>query len=312
MALDPWPTLDLRHLVTFRAVARAGSFRAAAQSLGFTQAAVSQQIALLEQRLGERLIERHRGRRGVELTGPGELLLEHAEGILRRVEAARSAFTADAQSVRPLRIASFHSISRRLLPQTVARLLAARPRMRVEIREEQTNEMLLEKLRAGDVDLAFMDFLPPAAEFEAEQVLVDPYVVLAPAGSAVARCDVVTLDQLDELPVLAFSSECASGGRVERFAAELGNRLDVVVRADAGSALHRLVRAGVGYALVPRLVVDPEDETVVAVPVDPRLPKRSIALVTALAREPRPDADAFVLALRQTLAELDLAGRRVA
>lgn len=311
MALDPWPTLDLRHLVTFRAVAREGSFRAAAQSLGFTQAAVSQQIALLEQRLGERLIERHRGRRGVELTGPGELLLEHTEGILRRVEAARSAFAAETP-VQPLRIASFHSISRRLLPQTVAPLLAARPGLRVEIREEQTNEMLLEKLRAGHVDLAFVDFLPAAYEFEAEPLLVDPYVVLAPAGSAVARRDVVTLDQLDELPVLAFSSECASGGRVERFAAELGHRLEVVVRADAGSALHRLVRAGVGYALVPRLVVDHEDETVVAVPVDPRLPKRSIALVTARGREPRPETEAFVLALRQALAELDLAERRVA
>lgn len=312
MALDPWPTLDLRHLVTFRAVAHAGSFRAAAQSLGFTQAAVSQQIALLEQRLGERLIERHRGRRGLELTGPGELLLEHTEAILRRVEAARSAFAAERQTARPLCVASFHSISRRLLPPTLARLLKVRPDLRIEFWEEQTNESLLDRLRAGEIDVAFMDFLPPATEFEAEPLFVDPYVVLAPAGSAVARSDVVTLDRLADLPVLAFSSECASGGRVERFAAELGHPLHVVVRADVGGALHRLVREGVGYALVPRLVVDADDEHVVAVPVDPRLPKRSIALVVHRAREPRPETEAFVLALRQTLAELDAAERRVA
>jgi len=157
-----------------------------------------------------------------------------------------------------------------------------------------------------------MDFLPPATEFEAEPLFVDPYVLLAPAGSPVAGATIVTLERLAELPILAFSSECASGGRVERFATELGHRLDVVVRADVGGALHRLVREGIGYALVPRLVVDEEDERVVAIPVDPRLPKRSIALVAHREREARPEADAFVLALRRTLAEHASAERRVA
>src|SRR6266487_6530699 len=87
---DPWPGLELRHLVAFRAVARERSFRAAAASLGFTQAAVSQQLALLERRLGRRLVERRSGHRGVELTEAGALLLRHADEILRRVAVARS------------------------------------------------------------------------------------------------------------------------------------------------------------------------------------------------------------------------------
>ncbi len=312
MVLDPWPTLDLRHLVTLRAVAREGSFRAAATSLGFTQAAVSQQIALLEQRLGERLIERRGGRGGLELTGPGELLLEHAEAILSRVEAARSAFTQDGQKAQPLRIASFHSISRKLLPATLERLLATRPDLRIEVGEEQSNADLLDKLRSGELDVAFMDFQPPPADFDSEPLFVDPYVVLAPAGSQAAARDVLVLEQLAELPILAFSAECSSGGRVERFAAELGHPLNVIVRADAAGALHRLVRQGLGYALVPRLVIDEKDAAVVAVPVDPRLPKRSIALVMSRARPLRPDAEAFVLAVRETLAELAGVERRVA
>jgi hypothetical protein len=63
---------------------------------------------------------------------------------------------------------------------------------------------------------------------------------------------------------------------------------------------------------VPRLVIDEDDPTVSAVAVDPRLPKRSIALVTHRAHPLRAEAQAFVLALRETLADLDAAERRVA
>src|SRR5260370_7326656 len=74
--------VELRHLHALQAIAREGSFSRAAVALGYTQSAVSQQIAALERAVGERLIERPGGPRPVSLTEAGRLLLGHAEAIL--------------------------------------------------------------------------------------------------------------------------------------------------------------------------------------------------------------------------------------
>jgi molybdate transport repressor ModE-like protein len=81
-------------LAALRAIANEGSFRAAAARLGFTQSAISQQIAILERRIGHRLIDRSKGRRSVTLTDAGEVLLQHANAILGLVERAHVDFKA--------------------------------------------------------------------------------------------------------------------------------------------------------------------------------------------------------------------------
>jgi molybdate transport repressor ModE-like protein len=93
-SLGSWAGVELRHLAALRAIAREGSFRAAAARLGFTQSAISQQIAILERRIGHRLIDRSKGRRSVTLTDAGEVLLEHANAILGLVERAHVDFRA--------------------------------------------------------------------------------------------------------------------------------------------------------------------------------------------------------------------------
>src|SRR3954464_914809 len=85
---DGWPGLELRHLLALQAVAREGSFAAAAEALGYTQSAISQQIAALERTIGQRLIERPGGRRRVWLTDAGQTLLRHVDAIVAQVHAA--------------------------------------------------------------------------------------------------------------------------------------------------------------------------------------------------------------------------------
>src|ERR1700754_2408365 len=85
-----WP-VDPRHLVTLAEVVRLGSFAAAADSLGYTQSAVSQQIGELERRVGERVVER----RPVRVTAAGEVLLV-AE---RRMQATMASVAAELDAI---------------------------------------------------------------------------------------------------------------------------------------------------------------------------------------------------------------------
>src|SRR6266542_6283578 len=103
MESDTWPTaenwlgLELRHLIALKAIAEEGTFGRAAASLGYTQSAISQQIATLERIVGQRLVDRPGGPRPISLTEAGRLLLRHAEGITARLRAAQADLNALAQ-----------------------------------------------------------------------------------------------------------------------------------------------------------------------------------------------------------------------
>src|SRR4051794_14143353 len=86
--------VELRHLAALEAVGRTHSFSAAARELGYTQSAISQQIARLEAAVGQRLVERPGGPRPVALTEAGTLLLRHADAIVAQLDAAEADMAA--------------------------------------------------------------------------------------------------------------------------------------------------------------------------------------------------------------------------
>src|SRR5919108_1177491 len=90
MTADNWLGLEFRHLIALKAIAEEGTFGRAARRLGYTQSAISQQIATLERIVGQRLIDRPGGPRPVSLTEAGRLLLRHADGITARLQAAQA------------------------------------------------------------------------------------------------------------------------------------------------------------------------------------------------------------------------------
>src|SRR5262249_26728836 len=94
MEPDRWLGVELRHFRALEAVSRERSFAKAAIALGYTQSAVSQQIATLERLVGQKLVERPGGPKPVSLTEAGQLLLTHAEAIAARVAAAQADLTA--------------------------------------------------------------------------------------------------------------------------------------------------------------------------------------------------------------------------
>ena len=156
MEPDRWLGVELRHLAALEAVAREGTFGRAAESLGYTQSAISQQIQTLERIVGEQLLERPGGPRAVTLTEAGALLLRHAEAIVARFEAARADMAALAEGQSGcLRLGTFQSVGAKVLPEIMRRFLAAWPDIELELTESASDDDLLRLVERGDLDLAF-------------------------------------------------------------------------------------------------------------------------------------------------------------
>src|SRR5918911_4521699 len=177
--------LDVRRLKVLREVAARGSFSAAADSLSFTQSAVSQHVAALERETGSTLLER--GPRGIRLTDAGRALVAHADAILARIDDAEEELAAIA-GLRGgrLRLACFQSAGATLVPRAVAAFHERHPAVELGMVEAEPEEAS-ERLRAGDIDLALVyDFEPIPGMLDAEldltPLLDDPYDVILPEG----------------------------------------------------------------------------------------------------------------------------------
>jgi DNA-binding transcriptional LysR family regulator len=302
---DHWLGVELRHLAALDAVAEEGSFGRAAQRLGYTQSAVSQQIATLERIVGERLVERPGGPRRVSLTDAGEVLQRHAEAIVARLQAAAEDIAAlRAGDTGTLRVGTYQSVGARVLPRLIRRFREARPGVELSLHEPTTDPELYELIERGELDLAFCSPPLPTGPFEAAELMHDPYVLLAPADSPLAERTSATLDDLGDLPLIG-SHTCRSGDIVEDALHESGYEPHYAFRSDDNGTVQGLVGAGVGVALWPLLAVAPDDPRVRILRLEPEVPRRRIAVVWHRDRHHSPAARSFVELAGEVCAEVE-------
>lgn len=302
---DEWLRVELRHLAALEAVADEGSFSRAAERLGYTQSAVSQQIATLERAVGEKLVERPGGPRAVSLTEAGALLRRHAAAIVNRLEAARADMAAlQAGETGTLRVATYQSISARVLPGVMGRFLAEWPGIELGLSEPSNDPELYEAVEGGEVDLAFCSLPTPEGPFEAIELLTDPHVLLVPAGSPLARRSSASLADLGDTPLIG-PNLCASQTSVEHALGDRGAAVTYAFRSDDNTTLQGLVAASFGAALMPLLAVQTGDERVTVLRLDPPVPRRRLAVVWHRDRHRSPAARAFVEIAREVAVEVE-------
>jgi len=297
MERDRWLGVELRHLAALEAVARARSFGVAARELGYTQSAVSQQIAQLERSVGVRLVDRPGGPRQVDLTDAGRLLLRHAESIVAQLDAAKADMAALAEGAAgPLRVGIYQSVGARILPALLRRFREEWPRVEVRVREEIDATELLRLVEHGELDLTFADLPLPEGPFESEEVLRDPYVLLVPARSELAGRDTAPpLRELAGVPLVTWRHI----GEPETYLRGRVPDLNIVFRSDDNGTLTGLVAEGLGVAVVPQLVVNPRNPAVVALPFGNRIPPRHLAIVSHRDRYRSSAAAAFAELARE-------------
>jgi DNA-binding transcriptional LysR family regulator len=300
MESDSWLGVELRHFAALQALADEGSFGRAAARLGYTQSAVSQQIATLERIVGERLVERPGGPRAISLTEAGALLLRHAQSIVARMQAAHADLNAlRAGEVGTLSVGTFQSAGARLLPEIMRRYRDRWPKVEIKLDELEDEEIAV-AVERGEVDVGFVLLPVGDAPLETTELLRDPHVLIVAAGSPLAARR-PTLHEIAAEPLVGFRDSHAVSQIVAAFQAE-GIEPDWAYRSNDNPTIQGLVAAGVGIAVMPRLTVDVADPRIAVVDLGGAVPSRIVALARHRDRYSSPAARAFMETAREAVA----------
>ena len=304
---DRWYGVELRHFAALEAVAHEGSFGRAAERLGYTQSAISQQIAMLERIVGERLVERPGGPRRVSLTEAGKLLLRHAEAINARLQAAQADLAALAEGLTgTLRVGVYQSVGAHILPALLGRFIADWPGVDlhlVEVNSDSEPE-IVRRIERGELDLAFWILPLPEGPLAGVELLSDPFVLVVPADSSIAERTSAGLADLDDA-LLIGNQMCRTTVQAEEALRTSGLEPRIAFRSDDNGTVQNLVAAGLGVALVARLAVDEHDERIRVLELEPPIPPRRIAIAWHRDRHRSPAARAFVELAQKVCAELE-------
>jgi DNA-binding transcriptional LysR family regulator len=304
----PWPAIELRHLMALVAVAEAGTFSRAAENLGYTQSAVSQQIGTLERIVGTPLFDRPGGPRPVQLTMAGETLLTHARAVLARVNAAaadlRSLETGDLGE---LRVGTLQSVGTKILPRLLRTFRSEWPGIDLSFYEAHDCDDLLRRVEAGDLDVTFIELTVHGdAPLETRWLLDDPMVFVAPADTPEAQRTSVRADEIVELPMIGVRNASCQVIIDDCFRG-LPSRPSYVFRSDDNPTIQGCIASGLAYAVLPLLAVEENDPNVAVIPIEPPVPPRRLGVAWHANRRPPRAMAPFV----ETAAEIcdDLARR---
>ncbi|WP_067490457.1 LysR family transcriptional regulator [Actinomadura hibisca] len=274
-----------------REAARHGSFSTAAERLGYTQSAVSRQIALMEQAAGRVLFERQA--RGVRVTEAGRVVLRHAETVLAELDAARAGLSDLGERPERVRVGAFSTAMAALVP----RAIAASPRVRVPLREGLSARLAAAVARSR-LDLAVVVAPPNAPDgIDLLPLVDDPLLVALPRAHALAGETAVPPQALRDEQWIAGSADPAS--------TLLGTWSDdpqVAFVARDWTAKLGLVAAGLGVTVVPGLAVTMVPPTVALTRIDHPAAVRPTTIVRR--PEATPATQEFTEALLDTATEL--------
>ena len=246
--------LDVRRMRVLREVAVQGSFSAAAESLSFTQSAVSQQIAALEREAGAVLVQR--SARGVRLTEAGEAVVRHAESILARLAEAEAELEAIA-GLRGgrLRMAAFESAGSTLMPPAIACFRERHPAVELSLSVGDP-EATVPQLKSGEIDLALVFGSSPKLELEGIELmhmLEDPMYLVLPADHRLARKRHPRIADLAEDAWIGGTPGCECNRLMSRACMAYGYDPRIAFETDDYNAVQGFVAAGVGVSLIAEL-----------------------------------------------------------
>ncbi len=298
--------MNRNHLALFRAVAEAGGFSRAAETIHVSQPAISMQVGELEASLETLLFERLP--RGVRLTDAGETLLGYAQRIAAlEGEAERAMREVRGLQRGRLTLGASTTIGNYLLPALLGQFRERYPAVGLALTIGNTDD-IQQRLIDRTLDLGLTEGAPPADEALSVRTFAEDelIVIAAPGHAFAARAPgkktprSITSRQLCAEPMIV--REPGSGTRevIDRALAAGGAQVGTVaLTLSSTEAIKRAVAAGLGLAVVSRLCVTLElaGGLLVEVPVRGLQLRRPLHELTLRGRQPGPPVQAFVALL---------------
>ncbi|MFE5672585.1 LysR family transcriptional regulator [Agromyces sp. NPDC056523] len=310
--------IDLEAVVALRAVATNGSVAAAADALGFTPSAVSQQIKRLER--GTRVALLERAGRGVVLTDAGRHLVTSSATVLadlERIEAdlhlTGQAMGADGAAGRRItgevRIGAFSTAVRGLLVEVLPRLREEHPELRVPLRESEPWETIA-LVASGQRDLGIVHRWGGVALAMPDHLVETPLfadvadVILRREHPLADRAELTPADLAEEQWIATFDSTICRQW-LRRLFDGVSNAPRIVHESMEFENHLELVRAGLGVALVPRMGRPPLPDDLVAIPTVRPASTRGVSAVHRRSQADSPALQAVLDGVRASAAQFD-------
>ncbi|MFQ3639251.1 MAG: LysR family transcriptional regulator [Chloracidobacterium sp.] len=291
--------MELSYLEVFTAVVEEKHFSRAATRLARTQAAVSQTIKKLESDLGAALLDRNS--KGVMPTQAGRLLYDYARRLLDlRDETLHAMHQLDALTAGRLVIGANEQTVTYILPW-LERFIRAHPGVQVEVKRCRASDVPSEVLRHG-VELGVISFAPPEDGLRAVTFATDAVALVTAPEHPHARRGEVSIRELGQEVFIAHNIVSRYRLQVVEAFARHRTPLRIAVELPSIEAIKRMVEAGIGVSILPRLCVAAETTRgqLVAIPVREMRLARKLRVVYRQPASLSRAAQAFVTLVRES------------
>jgi DNA-binding transcriptional LysR family regulator len=245
--------MELRHLQYFVAVAEEASFTKAAQRLHVAQPGVSAQVRQLERELGEELLDR--SGRSVRLTQAGTSVLPFARDALAAADGVRQVVDEVRGLLRGrVAVGMVTGCGAIEVPNLLAGFHADHPEVEIVLSEANSDE-LLDRVRSGDVDLAWVGLAgSPPAGVDTQVVIDESLVAAVGYGDALAARSVIRLSDLRDRPLISLPRGTGLRACLDDACAVAGFSPAIAFEANSPGMLAQLAGQGLGTAILPASV----------------------------------------------------------
>lgn len=232
-----------------------GSFNRAAQEMNYAQSTVTMQIQKLESELGVKLIERGKE---IRLTEAGRLFHEQSLQITKNMEYLQTSLSnLKSGDSGHIRIGVTEPTASYRLPGVLRNFMTEHPNVRISV-EISNTPTLKERVLQGEIDFALSTVPDLGSELHFEPLFQEEFAVLMPENHPLAQKEVIVPEEFQGYRLLITSATCPYRRKLEMVLQESGNLMLDTMEIGSMTALKHYVENGLGIALVPKIMIEPE------------------------------------------------------
>ncbi|MGH9240594.1 MAG: LysR family transcriptional regulator [Vicinamibacterales bacterium] len=241
--------MDLRQLEIIRAIADTGSFTAAGEKLHVSQSAISRQILLLEEELGEPVF--HRIGRRIRITPAGESLLQLSHRVFQDLQETVSTISEKRDSLSgTIRLVGGMTVCLYVFPTLLAEVRRVHPHLDLKVTVGSA-ERSIAMLRSGAGDLGMITLPVEATDLVSVPVLQEELLLITYPAHPLAKKKSIAPADLDKQDFVLFETGSITRRLVEQFFAREGVNPKVIMETENVEIIKAMVRNGLGISIIP-------------------------------------------------------------